>query len=286
MGSGESIMAELPLPATIEAIYAKYAEAPQRFRAHLGASQIGGKCHRRLWFQFHWAVRPQFPGRILRLFETGTREEARVIDNLRSIGIEVYDRDPETGKQIHFEEYGGHYAGSLDGIARGFPEAPVTWHVLEIKTANANNFKKLQQYGVQATKPEHYAQMQQYMAWAKLTRAYYICVCKDTDEIYGERVEFDAECIPGITAKVYGILQARRPHGIDYPENSSECRFCDCRGVCRGTDAVEKTCRMCRHAEVDLETGGWKCAVFRKVLSESEQETACDAFQEIEYARN
>lgn len=279
-------MAELPLPATIEAIYAKYAEAPQRFRAHLGASQIGGKCHRRLWFQFHWAVRPQFPGRILRLFETGTREEARVIDNLRSIGIEVYDRDPETGKQIHFEEYGGHYAGSLDGIARGFPEAPVTWHVLEIKTANANNFKKLQQYGVQATKPEHYAQMQQYMAWAKLTRAYYICVCKDTDEIYGERVEFDAECIPGITAKVYGILQARRPHGIDYPENSSECRFCDCRGVCRGTDAVEKTCRMCRHAEVDLETGGWKCAVFRKVLSESEQETACDAFQEIEYARN
>jgi hypothetical protein len=85
---------------------------------------------------------------------------------------------------------------------------------------------------------------------------------------------------------VYGILQARRPHGIDYPENSPECRFCACRGVCRGSDSVEKTCRMCKHAEPDLETGDWKCTMLQKVVSENEQETACDAFEVIEYVRN
>ena len=47
---------------------------------------------------------------MLRLFESGFGEEARIIKNFRALGICVYDRDPDSGEQIDFkEESFGHY---------------------------------------------------------------------------------------------------------------------------------------------------------------------------------
>ena len=76
---------------------------------------------------------------MLRLFETGRLEEERLIRNLRRIGVTVLDVDPETGRQWHVQAHGGHFGGSLDGVALGIPEAPKTWHVLEFKTHNAKS---------------------------------------------------------------------------------------------------------------------------------------------------
>ena len=63
---------------TTAEIYKWYASKPQSHREHLGASLIGAECDRYLWQSFRWVALPQFEGRILRLFDTGTREEARV----------------------------------------------------------------------------------------------------------------------------------------------------------------------------------------------------------------
>ena len=121
-------------PATIDAIYDHYkVKRKNEHRPHLGGSQIGNECSRALWYQFRHAWSPTFDGRMLRLFETGDREEDRIVANLRAVGITVWDKDPDTGKQIMFSECGGHFALSLDGVGEGFAESSKP-HTLEFKT--------------------------------------------------------------------------------------------------------------------------------------------------------
>jgi hypothetical protein len=109
---------------TIDAIYQHYKEKRKNeHRPHLGGSQIGNECSRALWYQFRHAWSPNFEGRMLRLFETGDREEDRIVANLRAVGVTVWEKDPETGMQVRFEACGGHFAMSLDGFGEGFKES-------------------------------------------------------------------------------------------------------------------------------------------------------------------
>ena len=87
---------------TVDLIYSTYKNSPPR--PHLGASEIGAQCERALWYSFHHCKLPAFSGRMLRLFETGQREEERIIRNLRSAGLQVWDRGDDGG-QIRFEMF-------------------------------------------------------------------------------------------------------------------------------------------------------------------------------------
>ena len=270
-------MAELPNIAspTRDAIFAAYeAQSGSGFRPHLGASLIGKDCERALWFDFRWTTRRQHPGRLLRLFETGQLEEARLVRNLRSTGATVLEVDPETGRQIRVEAHGGHFGGSLDGIALGLLEAPKTWHVLEFKTHSAKSFKELVAKGVRESKPQHFAQMQIYLHLTGLTRAMYLAVCKDTDELHVERIEHDPLVAQGLLDKAQRVIQASLP-----PDRISNdpawylCRWCEHAQVCHGQTAAEINCRTCLHsAPVE---GGWHCTAHQRPISESEQRTAC-----------
>lgn len=59
------------------------------FRAHLGGSMIGKECERELMYSFRWAKKPDFSGRMLRLFNRGHKEEFRFVAFLRMIGFDV-----------------------------------------------------------------------------------------------------------------------------------------------------------------------------------------------------
>ena len=160
----------LPTP-TLTAIYGAYEhQQGDGFRDHLGASLIGKSCARALWYDFRWATPARFEGRMLRLFETGQIEEARLVRNLRATGATVLEVDPATGKQFRVSAHGGHFGGSLDGAAIGLLEAPATWHVVEFKTHSSKSFADLTAKGVQASKPRHAAQMQIYMRPTGMTR--------------------------------------------------------------------------------------------------------------------
>lgn len=63
-------------------------------RNHLGASLIGRKCRRELWYSFRWATDTKHKGRMLRLFNRGHREEDRFVDWLRQVGVEHYPFAP------------------------------------------------------------------------------------------------------------------------------------------------------------------------------------------------
>jgi hypothetical protein len=265
-----------PRPAsTLTAIYAAYeAEAADGFREHLGASQIGKDCERALWFDFRWVTRAAWSGRMLRLFDTGQREEQRLVHDLRRTGATVLDFDPATGRQWRVDALGGHFGGSLDAVAIGLLEAPKTWHVLEVKTSATRAFNELRLHGVRHAKPRHYAQIQIYLRLTGITRAMYIVVCKETDEIYIERVPADPAEGTRLLAKAKRVIEAQHP-----PARISEdpefwiCSLCERRAVCHGEAAAERTCRSCQRA-TPVE-GGWHCARWSWHPSAVEQRAGC-----------
>jgi hypothetical protein len=251
--------------------YEKKVDGP---RPHLGASEIGKPCDRALWYSFRWVTKKNFPGRIKRLFDTGFREEVRFLEELRGIGAEVYDCDPDTKQQHRFSAIGGHFGGSCDAIGRGFPEAPKSWAIVEFKTHGAKSFKDLAAKGVEEAKPEHYAQMQVYMGLAELDRALYLAVNKDTDELHSEWIHFDKPAFAALLERAEKIIQAGEPPaGISTDPAWYQCKFCDHAATCHGEIAAQKNCRTCVHSSpID---GGWRCEAQLRDLSVEEQRVGC-----------
>ncbi|MCL7405925.1 hypothetical protein MWN63_08020 [Paradonghicola geojensis] len=271
-------MAELPYAPTptLTAIYADYeARQGDGFRDHLGASILGKSCARALWYDFRWVTPARHSGRLLRLFETGQLEEDRLVRNLRATGATVLEVDPETGRQFRVEAHGGHFGGSLDGVAIGIIEAPKTWHVLEFKTHGVKSFNELAAKGVALAKPQHCAQMQIYMHLTGITRALYVAVCKDTDALHIERIEADSAMAERLLDKAGRVIFAQHPPArISEDPAWFECRFCDHNAVCHEGGGAATTCRSCLHA-TPVE-GGWHCARHDRMLTALEQRAACN----------
>jgi hypothetical protein len=247
-------------PETVRRIFDHYRKVRKNeHRPHLGGSQIGRECERALWYQFRWAWTPLFEGRMLRLFETGDREEDRIVRNLRDIGVTVWDRDPETGKQVRFEACGGHFALSLDGVGEGFAESSKP-HTLEFKTMNTKSFGALQKMGLEKANPVYWSQCLVGMHLSGLERCYFFAVCKETDAIYGERIKADPAAAMKLLAKADRVIfTATPPARLTDDPSDWRCKFCAYFGVCQGCKIPEVHCRTCAH--VTPERGGtWSCA--------------------------
>lgn len=261
--------------ATVAAIYAAYADKAEDTRAHLGASEIGHDCDRKLWLGFRWATKPQFSGRQRRLFETGHLAESRMIANLRMTGATILDRDPSTGRQWLVAEYGGHFGGSLDALGYGILEAPQTWHVVEFKTHNQKSFTHLQKHGVVESKPMHYVQTQVYMYKMRATRTLYMAHNKNTDELYTERYKLDKQVAEWALDRAKRIIfSAEPPARLSDNADYYICRWCDHLENCHNGAFAEINCRTCLHS-TPLTDGTWHCDEHNKLLTVDEQRAAC-----------
>lgn len=263
-----------PTIAAIEA--AVEAAEPRDFDLVVRASTIGHPCERHLWYRFRWAHEPErFAGRMLRLFDTGHVEEARMIAWLTMAGVHVEALDPATGRQWEVIALDGHFTGHLDGIATGIIEAPATPHLIECKTHNTRSFAQLVKHGVAVAKPEHVAQMQVYMHLKGLTRAFYLAKNKDTDELHAERVKYDAGHAMALLAKAERIRDAERAPArySDDPANHI-CRFCASHDVCHGGHFALRNCRTCLHS-TPVTSGKWHCARHDRSLTVEDQRAGC-----------
>ena len=278
-------MAEIPETqnSTRTAIFKHYEKtADRQGRPHLGASEIGHECDRALWLSYRWAKPADFDGRMLRLFDSGNHQEPRLIADLRAIGVEVWDKDQD-GNQWRYKAAGGHFAGSLDGVGLGLPEAPKTPHLLEFKTANAKSFSTMVKKGVKESKPQHWLQMQVYMGWASLTRAMYIMVNKDTDEIHAERIEFDQDAFDQAIQRAERIITAPEP-AVTLADDATNftCKFCQYKNHCYGTEAPAVSCRTCAHSTPEMDGDGrWSCAQGKPDMDVSAQRAGCGEHRHI-----
>ena len=212
-------------------------EAP---RAYLGMSSIGRECSRSIWYSFRGFTPLEVEGRAIMIFRLGDRVEDEVVDWLTRAGYTVSDR------QRSFSALGGLFNGHWDGQIEGLTKKP---HVLEIKSANAKRFKAYQISGIRKISPEYYAQVQCYMGYSGLDRALFVVMCKDTCEIYTERIPFVEGDFKDIERKASEILTSNRPP--DKTETAL-CEWCSYKFLCNGMPAVQKrkTCGTCSHCEV------------------------------------
>lgn len=252
--------------ATVEAIesYWKQRGTSEKPRKYLGASSIGVECSRQLWYNFRHCSAPNFDGRLYRLFNRGHREEATFVEELRGIGCEVHEFDND-GNQFEVIACDGHFKGHTDGAALGVPEAPKTWHLLEMKTASAKSFTKTKRDGVEKDKPQHFAQMQVYMHLTGLKRALYMVVNKDNDELYTERLKHDSKRAQSYIDKAQMIINASTPpERISDKPDSWACKFCDAKELCHGTSediavpVPALSCRNCVYSTASQD-GKWIC---------------------------
>lgn len=241
------------------------AELP---RVYLGASICSHECDRYLWLYFRGAVVETHEGRMYRLFDRGRREEEVFANDLRSIGCTVWTVDPSTNEQFAVSAFGGHFRGHLDGVCQGLPEAPKTPHVVEMKTHCDSSFRKLARCGVREAKPMHYGQMQVYMGMMSLTRALYIAVNKDNDELWTERVEFDPKFFKATMLRMRRIISTSTTQRCATRPDDWRCKTCPARTACwhdgtatfyPGHNYID--CRSCCHATADDKGDGhWSCA--------------------------
>lgn len=271
---------------TVEAIKQHWQRtgSQQGKRHYLGGSIIGHHCERKLWYDFRHMAEESFDGRMYRLFNRGHREEATFVEELRAIGVEVHEVGAD-GKQFALKAVGGHVAGHMDGAALGLPEAPKTWHVLEFKTHSAKSFKDLQKKGVRDAKFQHYAQMMLYMKWAKLTRAFYLAVNKDNDELYSERIKYNAKEADALEAKARRIVESQ--HAPERPYSKRDyylCNWCSAQDLCWGSEeqaapaipVPSLSCRQCLHATPEMDGDArWSCAKKKTDRNFKEQATPC-----------
>lgn len=268
-------MATLETKSAVAAAIEAYYRNRQKPQDHpvIRCSAIGKNCSRELWYDLRWVSTLKYnDGRLERLFETGHREEPRMVENLRAIGCDVLDRDPDTEQQWTVSFLDGHFKGSCDGKAWRIPmQDPEEGFLLEFKTHNKKSFDDWRRNSVRWAKPVHYSQMQIYMHGLGLKRGLYMAHCKDDDRIETEIVEYDPDHAGYLLNKAAQILNADTP-----PERaeSFECRWCKHKSVCLDGAWPRANCRTC----IDFrfkQDGGWYCDLHQHDLTLEMQRKGC-----------
>ena len=105
-------------------------------------------------------------------------------------------------------------------------------------------------------------QMQMYMHGSKqlggklIDRAYYMAVNKNDDDLYGERVKYDAQQAELGLEKAKRIITSSTPmERISDRPTWYLCLMCNYRELCHLGKVAYPTCRTCIHSTPDIELG-------------------------------
>jgi hypothetical protein len=251
-------------------------------REHLGASEIGEECLRRLWYLFRWCKSKSFPPRMYRLFRRGHKAESNFVELLRGIGFNIWEVDPNTGKQYVFSELGGHYGGSTDGIA-SYPFVFRDYFLIcEFKTHNDKSFKMLRKAGVRISKPKHYAQMSNYGAKFNCSIGLYCAVNKNDDDIHIEIVELDWNVASEMSEKARYIITAPvpPPRITNASPSFYKCQECESLHVCHYRSPPDKNCRSCEFA-TPVDGPEWYCRKWNGNIPKDIIPTGCPEYKAI-----
>lgn len=249
-------------------------------RTHLGASLIGHDCDAFIWYAFRWARKEVFSGRMLRLFERGKLEEARVLKYLRGIGFQVSDVDDQ-GRQFKIADRSGHYGGSTDGRAVSpYPQFPIKM-ICEFKTHNLHSFRDLQNKGVILSKPRHWAQMCSYGKGFDTEYGLYVGVGKNDDDLHIEVLPLDFNAADDLHRRAERIITSQvRPAKISMNPSHMDCKTCPFIGPCFRNEPLDRNCRTCYNCHA-IENAQWGCAFWKQILPPEFMPQGCGNWKPI-----
>jgi hypothetical protein len=250
----------------------------RKHRNHLGASLLGGKCMRKIWYGWRWAAKELFEGQMLRLFDRGEKEEDRFFDYLRGIGCQTWQKDPSTGKQFRVSFANGHGGGSCDGVAIGSPDLPEGMPFLvECKTHNDKSFSALVKEGLCQSKPDHFAQTQTYTVKLELPVAIYMAVNKNTDDLHLEIIWPNPNFVGTLMDRADAIVASETaPPRISNNRGFYYCKSFGCPfySICFDGVAPAVNCRTCKHVKPES-NGVWRCTRYDYLLTPEQQHAGC-----------
>lgn len=251
----------------------------QGHRNHLGASELGEECWRKLWYGFRWAKEEKHDGRMLRLFNVGHSAEPRFITYLRGIGFEVKEFD-ENGKQFRIIGAMGHYGGSLDGMCKAPEHYQLETDLVLLNEFKTNNtgagFNKVSELPLSKSKPKHFAQMSQYGFKKGLKYGLYLIENKNDSSIVVKIVELDWNYGAQLEKKAEQIIFSKEaPPRISENPASYSCQYCHLKGICHDGEKPEKNCRSCRNA-TPVENAKWYCSIGMGTIPEDFIKQGCN----------
>lgn len=257
-------------------------------RDHLGASQIGGDCVRKVWLGFRTCKGKNDP-RLIRLWNRGHLEEARFLALLEQAGIEVWN-DRGDGRQFGYSD--GIFAGSIDGLAYNIPDCENEIVMLEFKTMNDRNFTNFQNKGLsEFPQYERQCYINMYcmnrfaniseiftsLIWDKadnlksqeIAHTLFLAVNKNTDEVHGVIVSRNDRIAEQMIDRMGEICNNKAlPEKLSDKESFYLCRMCEYHEFCFGNKELNENCRTCFMQEYDPEIRNLKCVIGGKKFSE------------------
>ena len=268
------------LAAIDEALEAR--QHRERRRGYLGMSAIGSPCARQLWYSFRWACLVFFKAATLKKFHDGHTDEDTQADRLRMVpGLTLITEDPETGRQMGYSDFGGHFRGHQDGHIEGLLQAPKTPHVWEHKASEKQ--KDLQKHidklgeknALKAWNETYYAQHVLYMDYGGYSRGYLTCSTPGGRQQIAIRTEANPAHAEQLKRKAEKIIFSDNPPDkIRDDETYYICRWCDYSKICHNGAAADRNCRTCTWSTVGRQ-GGWMCARHNEKLDQEQQEAGC-----------
>lgn len=292
------------------------AKYPLEFRNHLGISEIGDACNRRLYYKFHWMFQEQFDGRMRRLFARGHREEEKYINYLEGIGFKVYrfsnpilNYHPESDSLFlsstfeagdglvqdvtgleNFEERAikeglirkqfrvTGVMGHYGGSCDGVGISP--WFpdplILEFKTHNTKSFTHYVDKGLQLSKPKHYDQMCGYGEKMQIKYGLYFPENKNDDDIKVTPIELDWARGSQLEKKAEEIITANEIP----PRISNNPSFFECK-YCSAFGICHENeipLKNCRSCKnsVPTQDATWTCQLYNAVIPPDVIPNGCD----------
>lgn len=248
----------------------------------LGPSTVSSECEREAVYKFRWFNHVIHTPRILRLFDRGNDEEARIVRWLRMAGWIVFDRDPATGNQWRYSRFNDHFGAMIDGKLM-HPAYGDTVFLAEFKTHNTKSFVNMVNQGVEKAKEDHVNQMQMYGELdGQFAAAIYVAVNKNDDAVDVDAIEFDAQKGRSLLDRAHRIVHARQlPRRISENASFFRCKFCDYSEQCHSNVPAAVNCRSCRHS-VPVENSSWLCGKYNFVITREQVAAGCEAWEQFQ----
>ncbi|HEY8358657.1 MAG TPA: oxidoreductase [Ramlibacter sp.] len=193
---------------------------------------------------------------------------------LSDIGVQVQRVDPKTFMTRDLTALDGHYRQKIAATATGLLEAPKTEHLLYLDQQPAKVVAQIKKHGLAIGKPDRIAPIQIGMHLLSLSRTFYLVKNKDTDELWSERIEYDAAHSAALLAKGERVRDYTNPPArISDDPSYFQCSGCAALAQCHQNQFAKRNCRTCLHSTPI--TDGWHCARHDHVLSIDDQQMGC-----------